>query len=213
MKLESLTVQKVVTTSLCLLVLGAVQVSAKDKEDSKSGRAGNWKSNAQGSPEVAACRKKVEADPKNAEAQNDLGWALRQNGDAKGAELALRTSISLNDKLAYSHSNLSVVLLDKGASGEALQEAKAAIALDPKKPIYHVVCGNAMLATGDAKGAIVEYKTAIAEQNDYENAYFHLAQALSKDGQTVEAKVALSQAMQLDPEDTRAVKLFDEIAK
>lgn len=213
MKLESSTVQKVVTASLCLFILGGAQVSAKDKEDSKSGRAGNWKSNAQGAPDLAACKKKVEADPKNAEAQNDLGWALRQNGDAKGAETALRISISLNDKLAYSHSNLSVVLLDKGASGEALQEAKAAIVLDPKKPIYHVVCGNATLATGDAKGAIVEYKTAIAEQNDYENAYFHLAEALNKDGQTVEAKVALSQAMQLDPEDERPVKLFDQLAK
>ena len=213
MKLESSTVQKIVAAAVCLLAIGTAQVSARSKEDSQIGRAGNWKSNAQGAPDVVACRKKVSEDPKNAEFQNDLGWALRQNGDAKGAEETLRTSIALNDKLAYSHSNLSVVLLDRGASGEALQEAKSATTLDPKKPIYHVVYGNAMLATGDAKGAIAEYKTAIVEQQDYENAYYNLARALSKDGQIVEAKVALSQAMQLDPEDTRAVKLFDEIAK
>ena len=203
-----------VAFSLSVFLLGgACFASAKSTEDSKTGRAGNWRSNAQGAPSIEACKKRVAANPKDAEAQNDLGWALRQNGDLKGAEESLRQALKLDDNLAYAHSNLSVVLLDKGQKEEALQQAKQAALKDSKQPIYHVVYGNALLANGDAKAAIAEYKIAIGQRSDYENAYYNLARALREDGQTLEAKLALSQAMDLDPEDTRAMKLLDEISK
>lgn len=213
MKFHGLTLQKLLAATLCIAAMSTTSVLAKSKEDAQTGRAGNWRNNAQGAPSVEACRKKVTANPKDAEAQNDLGWALRQNGDLKGAEDSLRESIRLNDKLAYSHSNLSVVLMDKGNKEAALTEGKTAAMLDSTKPVYHVVYANALLANGDAKGAIGEYKTAIGQQKDYENAYYNLGRALKQDGQTVEAKVALSQAIQLDPEDDRALKLFDEMSK
>ena len=185
---------------------------AKSKEDSKSGRAGNWRSNAQGAPSIKECRKRVEANPNDADAQSDLGWALRQNGQIKEAETTLRKAISLNGKLSYAHSNLSVVLLDQGQKEEALQEAKQAALLDSKQPIYHVVYGNALLANSDTKTAIEEYKMAIGQRADYENAYYNLARALRQDGQTLEAKVVLSQALDLDPEDVRVLKMLDELS-
>lgn len=185
---------------------------AKDKEDGKSGRAGNWRSNAQGAPSIKDCRKRVEANPNDADAQSDLGWALRQNGQLKDAETCLRKALSLNNKLAYAHSNLSVVLLDEGQKEEALTEAKQAALSDSKQPIYHVVYGNALLANNDPKTAIEEYKFAIGQRKDYENAYYNLARALRQDGQTLEAKVALSQALDLDPEDVRVLKMLDELS-
>ena len=195
------------------LVLGlAVMVSAKEKEDASSGRAGNWRSNAQGAPSIKQCRKRVEANPGDADAQSDLGWALRQNGQLKEAEVSLRKAISLNSKLSYAHSNLSVVLLDEGQKDEALQEAKQAAMLESKQPIYHVVYGNALLANGNAKSAIEEYKIAIGQRSDYENAYYNLARALKQDGQILEAKVVLSQALDLDHEDVRVLKMLDELS-
>ncbi len=205
--------KRIISLTLCLWAFCASQGMAKDKDDPQIGRAGNWRHNAQGAPSVEACRKKVAADPKDAEAQNDLGWALRQNGDLNGAEAALRESIKLKDDQPFAHSNLSVVLLDKGKKEEALQEAKRAATLDSKNPIYHVVYGNAMLANGDAKGAIAEYKTAIGQRSDYENAYYNLGRALHEDGQTLEAKLALGQAIDLDPDDVRAMNLLDAISK
>ena len=188
-------------------------VVAKDKEDGKSGRAGNWRSNAQGAPSLKDCRKRVDANPNDADAQSDLGWALRQNGQLKEAEACLRKALSLNNKLAYAHSNLSVVLLDEGQKEEALAEAKQAALTDSKQPIYHVVYGNALLANNDSKTAIEEYKFAIGQRADYENAYYNLARALRQDGQTLEAKVALSQALDLDPEDVRVLKMLDELSR
>src|SRR5271156_2482844 len=200
----------VTAASVCIACVLAPTANAK--EDSSAGRAGNWRSNAQGAPSLKDCRKRVESNPKDADAQSDLGWSLRQNGQLKEAEECLRKSISLNNKLAYAHSNLSVVLLDQGQKDEALQEGKVAANLDSKQPIYHVVYANALLATGDAKAAIEEYKIAIGQRNDYENAYYNLARALKQDGQTLEAKVALSQALDLDPEDVRVMKMLDEMS-
>ena len=211
MNIKSISLIAALISSSIVLATPTISI-AKDKEDSKSGRAGNWKSNAQGSPSIKDCRKRVEANPNDADAQSDLGWALRQNGQLKEGEACLRKALSLNGKLSYAHSNLSVVLLDEGQTEEALQEAKQAALLDSKQPIYHVVYGNALLANKDPKAAIEEYKIAIGQRADYENAYYNLARALRQDGQTLEAKVVLSQALDLDPEDVRVLKMLDELS-
>lgn len=100
----------VLTMAVSVAPLLCSVADAKDKE----GREGSWKSGAQGAPDLNACKKRVNEHPQDAEAQNDLGWAWRQNSDLKQAESCLRESIRLNPNLAYSHSNLSVVLLDAG---------------------------------------------------------------------------------------------------
>ena len=117
---------KLVAFGLSVFMLGSGAAIAKDKEESDSGRAGKfWKQSAQGAPSVRRLAANVSLPiPEDADAQNDLGWALRQNGDVKGAEDCLRQALSLNDKLAYAHSNLSVVLLDKGNKEEALEQKK-----------------------------------------------------------------------------------------
>ncbi|MBS2000254.1 MAG: tetratricopeptide repeat protein [Cyanobacteria bacterium SZAS LIN-5] len=198
-----------VSLALSLAPIVCSPAMAKDKE----GRAGSWKSGAQGAPDLNACKKRVQEHPDDAEAQNDLGWAWRQNGDLKSAESCLRESIKLNPNLGYSHSNLSVVLLDGGQKAEALTEAQKAVALDAKQAIYQAVLGNALSANGDAKGAINAYKAALAIRPDYENAMYNLGRVLDQDGQQNEAKAVLSQALALDPGDDRVVKLLDQLMK
>lgn len=205
--------QVFVTVAISAAVATAMSWSTivSAKEEANSGRAGNWRSGTQGAPSVEACQKRVSSNPTDAEAQNDLGWALRQNGDDKGAEDHLRQSIKLNPALAYAHSNLSVVLLDAKHPDEALAEAKKAVELDTKTPIYHVVFGNSLSATGDRKSAIDQYREAIRLRPDYENALYNLGRVLQEDGQTNDAKLALSQALELDPKDDRVLKLLDQI--
>src|ERR1700723_3485954 len=83
-------------TVAVLLPLSLVSTAKAKNQDSSQGRAGNWRLGTQGAPSVEACRKRVAANPQDADAQNDLGWALRQNGNEKEAEAALRQSIKLN---------------------------------------------------------------------------------------------------------------------
>src|SRR6516162_2602164 len=143
------------------LTFSCASRAASLKEDPSVGRSGNWRKSVQGSPDLKECAKKAEKEPQNAEAQNDYGWALRQNGDLANAEKYLRKAEELDGSLAYVHSNLSVVLLDQDKSSEALAESKKAVEADGKQPIFHVVYGNALLSTGDAKQAISEYSSAV----------------------------------------------------
>jgi len=199
--------------SALLLVLGPTAYGASVSENAVLGRAGNWHKSDQGSPNLQICSKKAQAEPQNAEAQNDYGWALRQNGDLTNAEVYLRKAEALNPALAYVHSNLSVVLLDQNKPDESLAEAKKAVTTDGQQPIYHEVLGNALLAAGETKSAIEEYNAAIKLRPDYENAYYNLGRAYQKDGQITEAKTALSEALKFDPNDERSIMLFDELMK
>jgi Flp pilus assembly protein TadD len=185
--------------------------SATAKEEPGEGRAGSWKKGTQGAPNLKACREKVAKNPSDADAQNDLGWALRQNGDSKGAEKALLESIKLNDKSPYPHSNLSVVYTDMNKNEDALAEARKAVSLKGDEPVFHVVLGNAMSYTGDRRNAIEEYKAALKIRPDYENALYNLGRCQNEDGQVSDAKLTLSQALELDPDDERVVQLLDKI--
>jgi Flp pilus assembly protein TadD len=209
----SLRFKAVASVALTLLVSTSMSwCAAKDKNDDSSvGRAGNWKKAGQGAPALEACKKKAAEHPNDAEAQNDLGWALRQNGDLKTAEATLRTSIKLNDASPYPHSNLSVVLLDEDKPEDALVEARKAVSLNGKEPIFHAVLANALDANADKKGAIEEYRVALKLRPDYENAMYNLGRCLNEDGQLSEAKLTLSEALELDPNDDRVMKLLDKI--
>lgn len=177
------------------------------------GRAGSWKSAAQGAPDLAACKRKAQSSPKDAVVQNDLGWALRQNGDLKEAESTLRLAIKLNDGLSQAHSNLSVVLQDQNKAQEAVEEARKAVSLNPDQPIYLVVLGNALAKTEQYDDAITAYNSAIKLRSDYENAYYNLGRVLHLKGKNIDAQNALSQALGLDPKDDRVIELLDRLFK
>lgn len=193
-----------------IMMVGLTSVSAAEKKG-EDGRAGNWTKGAQGAPSIEAAQKAVAKDPKSAIAHNDLGWAFRQNNRHKEAEAELREALKLDPALSFAHSNLSVVLLDQGKTGEAVEEAKTSTQLNAKQPIFRVVYGNALCALNDNKGAIEQYKAAISLQPDYENAFYNLGKAYLSDGQTTEAKVAFSQALELDKDDERVLKALDQL--
>ncbi len=201
-------VSLVVAASLSGLAPGAL---AERRGPGNAGRPASWRSAEQGAPPIEESRRQAEANPQDAVAQNDLGWALRQSGDLPGAERALRRAIKLNPNMPQARSNLAVVLADQKRPAEAVAEARQAVTLDPEQPVYHVVLGNALLGQGDAGAAIEEYRKAVAQKADYENARFHLGEALYRKGEVTAAKVELSYALKLDPNDARALELMDRI--
>jgi Flp pilus assembly protein TadD len=198
-----------ITLSIVFALSSGLAASAGGGKD---GRAGSWRNSAQGAPEIKTCLKLVEKNPQDAVANNDLGWAYRQNGDLAKAEKYLREAVKLNPQMAQAHSNLSVVLLDGGNAADAQKEAAQATTIDASNPIYRVVLGNALAKAGDRKAAIEQYRTAIKLKPDYENALYNLGRVLNDDGQRNDAKMELSQALLYDPKDDRVVKLLDELS-
>lgn len=189
------------------LMNGIAQAAPKDAD----GRAGSWRTAAQGAPSLKAAKSAVEKHPQDAVANNDLGWAYRQNGDLTQAESFLRIATKSDAKLAQAHSNLSVVLVDLKKFDEAKTEAAQAVSLDPENAIYRAVLGNALSKTGDRKEAIVQYRKAIALKPDYENALYNLGRVLKEDGQINESKLVLVDALKFDPKDDRVLMLLDDM--
>ncbi|MDX2106408.1 MAG: tetratricopeptide repeat protein [Candidatus Melainabacteria bacterium] len=197
----------VIAVTAISLCLGFAPTYAKDSD----GRAGNWKKGTQGAPNLEKARKLAKEKPQSADAHNDLGWALRQNGKLKEAENELRKALELDDTIAYGHSNLSVVLLDTGRPDEAIKEGRRACAIDEKQAIYHVVLGNAYAAKKDFDKAANEYNYAIKLKPDYENAFYNLGRILYEQGKKAEAGSVLGEALKLDPDDGRVLEILDKL--
>jgi Flp pilus assembly protein TadD len=205
-----------VTALLCAGVILASSVWCASEAVGKTneGRQGNWKTSAQGGLSVEETRKRLDKNPQDADAQNDYGWAVRQNGgNLADAEKALREAIKLKPQMPQAHSNLSVVLQDQNKTAEALDEARKAVSLDPNQPIYLVVLGNALAQDKQFKDAELAYRNAIKLRSDYENAYYHLGRVLHLAGQNVDAQRELSTALGLDPGDDRVIELLDKLFK
>jgi tetratricopeptide (TPR) repeat protein len=185
------------------------RASAADKE----GRAGSWSKSTQGAPDLKAAQARVDKNPKDADALNDLGFALRQNQKLNEAAKYLKQAVELKPDMAVAHVNLSVVYYDQSNFPAALTEAQKAVKLDANHAIARVVLGNALSKTGDLKAAAQEYKVAITLKPDYENAHFNLGRVQNEDGQVTEAKDSLSKALELDPNDERVIILLDKLQK
>ncbi len=197
-----------------LILIGlcfATRAAMAAADDAVEGRAGAWNRSGQGAPNLAKARAKVEKNPKDPIALNDLGFALRQVEKPAEAETYLKQAIELKPDMAQAHTNLSVVYYDLKRYDDAVKEAMQAVKLDANHPIFRVVLGNALSKTGDLKGAAQEYRVAIKLKPNYENAHYNLGRVLFEDGQTTDAKFALADAINLDPKDERTMVLLDKI--
>ena len=194
------------------LVMSALAANGAPVPD-KNGRTSSWTKSTQGSPDLKAARAKVDKNPKDPVALNDLGWACRQNGKLDEAARYLKLAIEIKPEMGEAHSNLSVVYYDQSKFSEALSEAQKAVKIDADHAVYRVVLGNALSRTGKLKEAQQEYKVAIHLKPDYEKAHYNLGRVLNEDGQVNEAKYSLSKALQLDPKDDLALSLLDKLEK
>jgi tetratricopeptide (TPR) repeat protein len=81
---------------------------------------------------VACYREALRLDPRYALAHNNLGAALRAQGDLAGAVRCHREALRLDPKLALAHYNLGNALQDQGELGGAVRCYREALRLDPK---------------------------------------------------------------------------------
>lgn len=205
------------SSEVSFLLAAAILLSqfalAVDAKTDDSGRAGSWRKAAQGAPDLKSAQAKVDKNPKDADALNDLGFALRQNQKLDEAKKYLLQAVEIKPQFGEAHANLSVVYYDQGKYADAVTEAQKAVKINADQPIFRVVLGNALSKTGDLKGAQQEYKIAIQLKSDYENAYYNLGRVLNEDGQINDAKYSLAKALELDPDDERVLALMDKLDK
>ena len=75
---------------------------------------------------LAQFREAVEIDPKDPEAQYNLGMELKSGGDTAGAIAAFRRAIELKPDFEKAHYNLGIALRAQGETGAAHKEQRDA---------------------------------------------------------------------------------------
>jgi Flp pilus assembly protein TadD len=81
---------------------------------------------------IAHARKAVEIDPTDADAQADLAWDLRFQGDMENALVIARHALSINSNSARAHLVMGLVLIFIGRTEEGRQTLDVFVRLSPR---------------------------------------------------------------------------------
>jgi predicted O-linked N-acetylglucosamine transferase (SPINDLY family) len=135
-----------------------------------------------------------------AEAHNNLGNALKAQGQLDEAVACYRRALELKPDFAVAHNTLGVALQAQGKVAEAVACYCRALELKPNFAEAHNNLGNAYLAGGQMDEAVACYRRALELQPGYAAAHLNLGNALQSQGQLGEAVACCRRALELQPD-------------
>src|ERR1700722_12836061 len=97
--------------------------------------------------------KSIAADPRFAEAHNNLGQTLRRQGMLPAARAALEQAIRLDPALAIAHYNLGGVLQESGDAAGAIVQYQMALDIYPEFERARLDAARVLAQQGDAEGS------------------------------------------------------------
>ena len=148
---------------------------------------------------VACYRRALELKPDYAEAQNNLGNALKDQGTLDEAILCYRRALDLRPDYADGHNNLGNVLKDQGKPDEAVACYRRALELRPDYADAHNNLGTVLRDNGNLDEAVACYRRALELKPDYAEAHNNLGNALKSQGKLQEALACYGKALELKP--------------
>ena len=149
--------------------------------------------------------KAVALDNKEAMAHFALSRVQMLRGDYDGAIANSRTAIDLNPSLALAHFGLGVTLWLSGQFEEAISKCDTAIRLSPRDPTafaFYTIRAWARFSLGDYEAAIIDSRRAIRLPAAQLWPHSILVSALSLLGRRDEAKIALDDMLEINPDFT-----------
>ena len=164
---------------------------------------------------------------KDAYAFAGLGRNLLRLGDFDGAEEALKTAVELGENVQgqYLLGQLAMARAKeaekKGDAGrakeqyeEATRRAEASLKLKPDYALAHVLRGLALRAIGRKAEGLSALRSAVACGVELSETHLQLGKALAEDGQIVEARKHLEQAVRLaGPNDSLARRELENLPR
>lgn len=150
--------------------------------------------------ETAELRRRLAADPADAEAQYRLGTLLWQDGEREAAALALARAVALRPGHADARNNLGNALFELGRPAEAVPHLEAAATLRPDHAPAHFNLANALLAAERVEAAEERFRTALRLDPGHAGAHNNLGHALRKLGRLEEAAASYQHATALRPD-------------
>jgi TolB-like protein/tetratricopeptide (TPR) repeat protein len=141
---------------------------------------------------IAAARRAIEIDDRNAEAHAALGFSLLYNWDWAGAERELLRALDLNPSYASARVWHAASLVIRRRFDDAVAEVDLARELDPLSPITQTQAGWIRALSGRTGEAIEVFRRVLSAEPDYPWAVMQLASCLTDTGKHQEA-IALFQ--------------------
>jgi Flp pilus assembly protein TadD len=148
---------------------------------------------------VDAYRRALAINPRNEDANLNLGVALESLGRLTEAVEHYREALRIHPDSAELHFNLAVASEGRGGASQAATHYLEALRLDPRHPEAHFSLGALYGRLGDAEKSIHHYREALRIRPDDARAHNNLGSALQERGRLDEAEPHLARAMELDP--------------
>jgi predicted O-linked N-acetylglucosamine transferase (SPINDLY family) len=145
-------------------------------------------------------RRAVQLDPRLAEAQFNLGFALEGLGRLDEALDAYRRTVAVAPQLAEAHNNLGNVLQKLKRHDEAVSAYQKALALRPEVAQYHMNRGDALRDLQRLEDADAAYRTAIRLKPDLVEVNLNLAHVLQLQGRYEASVEHFQRAIDLRPD-------------
>ncbi len=131
---------------------------------------------------------------------NNLGIALKDQGQPAEAVAILRKAVQLRPDLVLAHNTLGVALQTDDKLAEAAAAYREAIRLKPDHAPAHSNLGYVLAEQGKLADAVAACREAIRLQPDFAFAHNNLGIALRKQKKLPEALAAYREALRLKPD-------------
>ena len=108
--------------------------------------------------------------PDDAEAYNNMGIALKEQGKPEEAIEAYNKALAFKPDYVDAYNNMGIALKDQGKLEEAIEAYNKALVIKPDYAEVYNNMGNALQDQSKLKEAIEAFKKALVIKPDYENA-------------------------------------------
>ena len=149
-------------------------------------------------------RQVIALRPDDAEAHNNLGIALSDQGKLKAAVAAHRKALEFKPDYAEAHNNLGVALKNQDKLEAAVAAHRKALEFKPDDAEAHNNLAPALKKQGKLEAAVAAYRKALAFKPDYAEAHNNLGVALKSQGKLDAAAAAYHRALALRPNYAKA---------
>ncbi len=162
----------------------------------------------QGKEALDALKRAARLLPNDAEAQNNLGAALRRYGRLEEAVACLRRALQMRPDLAEVWNNLGNAGRDLGHFDTAIEALSEALRLKPGFAKAHNNLGNVLLDLGRLDEAAASYLRALEYDANYTEAHSNFGSVLRLQGRSAEAQSQCERALAIDPNYPPAITLL-----
>ena len=154
---------------------------------------------------AAEFRKALEAKPDSFTARVNLGAALTQLGDRKGAMEQFEEAVRVDPSKTSAHYNLAVLLAGDNKHEQAIRHLRSVLDIDAGDNGARFLLGQELAKTGQTDAAVAEYSRTVEADPANETALLEFVKLVYSRGEFKRALDALKKGHALFPQKGRTV--------